>query len=89
MPSSILGLTADCTNDGVSLNVKVPSFDEAAVIIRQFRSFDSIEVIEVSDIIRQVEEGTGLVSFTITCNYPVPTTAPPPSTEATTAEDVM
>ncbi len=88
MPSAIVIMTADCNNDGVALNVKVPSFDEAAVVIRQFRSFESIDVIEVSDIVRSVDEGMGLVEFTITCNYPVPTTTTtlPPSTEASADE---
>ncbi len=87
MPSAISLMTADCDNEGVVLNVEVPSFNEAAVVIRQFRSFESIEVIDVSDIVKQVDEGAGFVQFTISCFYPVPTTTPAPTTEATT-EDV-
>ncbi|MBQ6466807.1 MAG: pilus assembly protein PilM [Clostridia bacterium] len=87
MPSAISLLTADCNNDGVTLSVEVPSYDEAAVVIRQFRSFESIEVINVDPISKaeQEEGGAGIVSFTITCNYPVPTTTTT-TTEASTEE---
>lgn len=91
MPSAIVLLSADCTNDGVTLSVEVPSFDDAAVVIRQFRTFDSIDVIDVSAIDKaEAEEGSNeVVSFTITCNYPIPTTTEAPTeapTEETTAE---
>ena len=90
MPSAITVLSADCSNDGVTLNISAPGYNEASAVIRQFRSFESIDVIQVSDIVRsENDEGVPTVSFTITCNYPVPTTAPPPPTEATTAEEVM
>jgi type IV pilus assembly protein PilN len=85
MPSAITVLSADCTTDGISLNITVPSFDEAAVVIRQFRSFDTIDVIEVSDLSRSSgDEGLGSVSFSISCLYPVPTTTEAPTTETTT-----
>lgn len=82
MPTSIVLLSADCTNDGVTLSVEVPSFDEAAVVIRQFRTFDSIEVIEVASVDKTEGEagGAGVVSFVINCNYPIPTTTEAPTT---------
>ncbi len=85
MPSAITLLSADCTTDGISLNITVPSFDEAAVVIRQFRSFETIDVIEVSDLSRSSgDEGLGNVSFSVSCHYPVPTTTEAPTTEAET-----
>ncbi len=90
MPSAISLLSADCSNTGITLNVSVPGFDEAAVVIRQFRSFESIEVIEVSDLVKSSsDDGVGEVSFTVTCLYPVPTTTAAPATQAATEEDVM
>ncbi len=88
MPSDISLLTANFTNDGVSLNVTVPGFEEAANVIRQFRSFESIDVITVSSIAKSsdAEGGGSSASFSISCNYKVveTTTAAPETTAAET-----
>ncbi len=73
MPSSILLLTASCNEEGVLLDVTVPSFTESAVTINQLRSFDSIDVIQVSDVAEEVSEaGVKRASFSVSCLYPVP-----------------
>lgn len=70
MPKEILILSASCTNGGVTMNVTVPGFDEAAVVIKQFRSFESISDIQVSDISLGTNEiGTETASFSINCIY--------------------
>lgn len=87
MPSSINVLSASCTEESVNLNVTVPSFKEAAEVLRQLRSFDSIDVITVSGMSENGgDDGASLVSFSVNCAYPIPVTEPP-TTEATT-EDV-
>ncbi len=86
MPSSIVFLSANCNAEGVNVNVTVPDFAEAAVTLRQLRSFESIEVLSVSSMTKSGDAG---VSFTLSCKYPEPeveTTAAPAetTTEATT-----
>ncbi len=86
MPSDINVLTANFTNEGVSLNVNVPGFEEAANVIRQCRSFESINVIDVSSISRTVagENGGGNASFSLNCRYKIEeTTTQAPETTAT------
>jgi len=84
MPSNITVLSANFTETGVSFNVTVPSFDEAANVLRQFRSFESIDVIECTGLTRSSGEGSSEVTFNIICNYPVveTTTAAPETTAA-------
>ncbi len=87
MPSEITVLTANFSNDGVSLNITVPDFEEAANVIRQFRSFESLEVIDVSAIAKSTdgESGGSTASFSLSARYPVvveTTTAPETTTEA-------
>lgn len=87
MPRDIVVLTANCTDVGVSMNVQVPGFEEAANVIRQFRSFETIDVISVTTITKADGDGGSVASFTISCSYvveEVPTTvAPAETTEAT------
>ena len=90
MPSDISVLTANFTNEGVSLNVTVPGFEEAANVIRQFRSFESIDIINVSSITKATEgEGGGsIATFSANCRYVVEETttqAPETTAEETTA----
>ena len=87
MPSDIVVLTANCTDAGVSMNVQVPGFEEAASVIRQFRSFSSIDVISVTSIAKADGDGGSTASFTISCSYVVeeePTTKAPVETTETT-----
>ncbi|MBR6939187.1 MAG: pilus assembly protein PilM [Clostridia bacterium] len=88
MPSNITVLSANFTETGVSFNVTVPSFDEAANVLRQFRSFESIDVIECTGLTRSSGEGSSEVTFNIICNYPVveTTTAAPETTAAEETE---
>lgn len=88
MPTDISVLTANFSEEGVSLNCTTPGFEEAANVIRQFRSFASISVISVTSITKSETEGAGMTSFTINCQYPVKettTVAPETTTETTTA----
>ena len=88
MPSAISMLSADCTTTSVTMSIQAPSFNEAAVVVRQFRSFESIDVITVSSMNKSVDEaGLESVSFTITCQYAVPETTTVAVAETTTAEE--
>lgn len=73
MPAEILLLSASCTNEGVTLSVTVPDFTEAAVVISQLRTFDSVSLVSVSSITKEeTDSGTIRATFTVTCQYPVP-----------------
>ena len=70
MPSGILVLTALCTTDGVTMSITVPSLEESAVTISQFRTFESLSQMEVSSVaIQRDEAGFETASFTISCSY--------------------
>lgn len=87
MPSSIVFLSANCNAEGVNINVTVPDFAEAAVTLRQLRSFESIAVLNVSAMTKSGEAGATVVNFSLSCKYPEPeeeTTEAP--TEAATEE---
>ncbi|MBR4451021.1 MAG: pilus assembly protein PilM [Clostridia bacterium] len=86
MPTNITVLSASFTEKGVSFNITCPGFEEAANVIRQFRSFETIDVIECSSMAKSGGEGSSSVTFNMICNYHVEetTTAAP----ETTAEDV-
>lgn len=86
MPSDLVLLSASCTADGVSLNVTVPSFKEAAATLRQLRSFASIDVINCSALSQSGDEGTSLVSFSLSCTYVVEEQPTEPVVEETTEE---
>ena len=88
MPSDISVLTANFTDGGVSLNVTVPGFEEAANVIRQFRSFESLDVIDVTAITKNSTEGGSVASFSLNCRYKIvetTTQAPETTAEDTTA----
>lgn len=70
MPSSILLLSSVCANEGVSMNVTTGSYTDAAAVIKQFRTFESISVVDVNSVTRTTnEQGIERVSFSITCTY--------------------
>lgn len=50
MPSTFIALTMNVTTSGVSMNVQVASKEDAAAVIQQFRTFESIRVIGISGI---------------------------------------
>ncbi|MCR5522209.1 MAG: pilus assembly protein PilM [Clostridia bacterium] len=87
MPSDISVLTANCTLESISMSIETSGFDEAANIVSAFRSFESIDVIQVSNMSRSEGDGLSLVSFSIICNYPVPETEPETTVEETTAAE--
>lgn len=73
MPASIVILTASCTNEGVTMEVTVPSLNEAAVAVNQLRSFASIQVVSVGEVTEQADEsGVVRARFEVSCLYPVP-----------------
>lgn len=87
MPKTLTLLSANCTEEGVTLNVTCPSFKEAAETLRQLRSFSSIEFIKVSAVTQSEEEGgVSRAHFSASCAYvveePETTAAPAETTEA-------
>lgn len=83
MPKDINLLTANFTDEGVSMNITAAGFDEAANVIRAFRSFENVGAVKVSGVTASGEAGE--VSFSITFEYLVEETEPP--TTAAPAED--
>ena len=70
MPSSILLLSVSCTSEGVSMNITVGSYEDAATVISNLREFKSLSVVEASDMSRSENEaGIQRVSFTVNCIY--------------------
>jgi type IV pilus assembly protein PilM len=70
MPSSLLLLSAVCTNDGVIMNIRVPSKEAAAMTITQFRTFESVRHLEISALSQGRDEaGFDFYTFTINCLY--------------------
>ncbi len=70
MPSSLLAMSATCTNDGISMSVQVADMEDAAVTISQLRKFESISNISVDSISEITDDlGIGLTEFTISAAY--------------------
>lgn len=70
MPQELTLLSAECTNEGVTMNITTPGFEEAGVTISKFRTFESVKDFEVSEMVKNVaEDGTETVSFSISCVY--------------------
>lgn len=70
MPSSILLLSADCTDEGISMNVTVANYQDAAAAVAELREFSSISDIQVSEVTQDKDDaGTSRVSFSLTCTY--------------------
>lgn len=73
MPSTMLVLSAVCTNEGVILNIRVPSLETSARVISEFRTFESVEHLDISALtIGQDEAGFSFYTFTINCLYDRP-----------------
>lgn len=87
MPKDINLLTASFTDEGVSMNITAAGFDEAANVIRAFRSFENAGEINCSGVSASGEAGE--VSFNISFTYHVEETEPPTTAPAETeaAED--
>lgn len=90
MPKDINMLTANFTDDGVSMNITAAGFDEAANVIRAFRSFENVGAIKVSGVTASGEAGE--VSFSIVFEYFIEETEPPttaaPAEDASSDEDI-
>ncbi len=70
MPSSILLLSADCTEEGVSMNITVANYQDAADVVAELREFDSLSNIKVSEATQETDDaGVSRVSFSVTCTY--------------------
>ena len=77
MPSSLLLMSAVCDEEGVVLNIVTPGMEEADVVIKQLRSFESIKQLEVSTITESVEEGgISSATFSVRCGYNAPAEEP-------------
>jgi type IV pilus assembly protein PilM len=73
MPSDMLLLSAVCTNEGVTMNIRVPSLETAAKVITEFHTFESVNYIETSAITTgQDEAGFAFYTFTLNCLYEKP-----------------
>ena len=70
MPSSILLLSADCTDEGIAMNITVANYSDAAAAVAELREFTSIADLQVSEV-AQADSDTGAsrVSFSVTCTY--------------------
>ncbi len=93
MPSNLLLLSASCDDTGVSMNVQVETMEEAAVVLSQFRTFESLDQVVVTSIAETTEGGIPVTSFSISCVYPtaeeVVPVEPVPETDPTTDEDFI
>jgi type IV pilus assembly protein PilM len=73
MPSDMLLMSAVCTNEGVVMNIRVPSLEAAAKVITEFHTFESVNHIETSAISTgQDEAGFAFYTFTLNCLYEKP-----------------
>lgn len=67
MPTEILLLSAAFSDAGVALNIEVPSKTDAARVLEQFSTFESLAGVSTSAITQNEE--TGVVSFSLNCVY--------------------
>lgn len=87
MPASIVLLSATCDDTGVIMDVTVNTYEEAAVVISQMRTFASIDVVSVTSVSMQPSDtGAEKANFTISAFYAQPledseATAPAAETE--------
>lgn len=96
MPTQIQVISLTASETGLTLSIDVEKKAAVADVISELRTFKSIEVHAMSDIVEEQDEETGkiTVNFTIECNYvnavddtqSTETSAPeaPQSTEAST-----
>ncbi|MDD3347407.1 pilus assembly protein PilM [Oscillibacter sp.] len=93
MPSSLLLLSASCSAEGVTMNITTPGMEEAAVVISQLRSFESIVSMTVSTITEAVDDtGFTTASFSVSCGYeaaPVEETAQAGDAPQTTEDQTL
>ncbi len=71
VPSSLLLLSASCDTTGVDMNITVSTLEDVAVTLATFRTFESIDIIQIgSATVSQNESGEDIVSFALSCLYP-------------------
>ncbi len=70
LPKNVLVLSAFCDNDGVTLNLSAPGFEEADNVISQLRAFTSLGQISVSTITETTDDaGITEALFSVICSY--------------------
>ena len=70
MPTSMLLMSAVCDEQGVTMNIVTPGLEEANVVIKQLRSFESIKQMTISTITENTDEGgVSSATFSIRCSY--------------------
>ena len=70
MPSEIVVLNLNATNEGVGMNIEVESKEAAALVLEQLREFDSISVIDTPSVVDATNEiGGHIVNFSVNCVY--------------------
>ena len=70
MPTSMLLMSAVCDEQGVTMNIVTPGLEEANVVIKQLRSFESIKNMSISTITENIDEGgVNSATFSIRCSY--------------------
>ncbi|MDO4540505.1 MAG: pilus assembly protein PilM [Syntrophomonadaceae bacterium] len=70
MPAALTVLSAGFSTTGVNMNMTVSSKEEAAMVISQLRTFDSLSAVEVSGVAEGADQaGTPQVSFAVNCTY--------------------
>ena len=70
MPTSMLLMSAVCDEQGVTMNIVTPGLEEANVVIKQLRSFESIKQMTISTITENIDEGgVSSATFSIRCSY--------------------
>ena len=84
MPSEISLLSANCTKEGISMNITVTTKAGAAKTIQQLRSFSTIKEIAVGQITEHVDDaGLKTLAFSVQCKYNfIPVILPAPSASA-------
>ncbi len=90
MPSNLMLLSASCDNSGVSLNIQVETMDDAAVVISQLRTFESLVNISISGISESTDNlSIPITTFSVSATYPVPEPIVVEPVEGTTEEPIV
>jgi type IV pilus assembly protein PilN len=88
MPSSIMLMSATCDDTGVYLDVTVNTYEEAATVIHQMRTFKSIDVVSVSSVtMGKSNSGAEQATFTISALYPQVTDAASSGSDTDSADN--
>lgn len=70
MPTDINVLSFDSNNLSVTMNINVPTKEDAGVIIQEFRSFDSLINVTTRQITETTDEmGVTTINFAVECTY--------------------